>query len=194
MPNPSPSVTIRPTRVTAPARFPRFTANHDQKRCIDDSVPVPTFARAGVPPVAPRTGRSEWTATLPPSSEGRRRTYLPAGGVWNLTTDRGGRPPPCSHGHDRLRPTCCGRPRWVRGAADVLGQASRPPEDRRGQPNARRNASSWPNWPKNSAPRPTSSAARSIAMTAAPPSTNQYGTGQACGEPPRPVCALSGSE
>ena len=57
---------------------------------------------------------------------------------------------------------------------------------------ARRSASPW-KTPKNRAPTPWSSAARSRVITEKAVSTVQYGTGQAAAVRPRPVAALSGS-
>ena len=61
-----------------------------------------------------------------------------------------------------------------------------------GSPSACRSSRSPRNTPKNSAPRPRSSAASSIVITDIDVSIVQYGTGQASGPAPSPVCDLVG--
>ena len=62
-----------------------------------------------------------------------------------------------------------------------------------GTPSRCRSSRSPRNTPKNSAPRPASSAASSIVITDIDASIVQYGTGHASGPAPRPVWTLSGS-
>ena len=100
------------------------------------------------------------------------------------------------------RPACTWAPRLRRPrASDGLGlsgaghPSTTAPTGRRssGTPHARRTPSSPRKRPMNSAPSPSSAAATSIAITAQPASTHQYGTGQAASSP-SPDPALSGSE
>jgi uncharacterized membrane protein YcaP (DUF421 family) len=62
-----------------------------------------------------------------------------------------------------------------------------------GTPSAASTAASCWNRPKRQAPSPASTAPSRRCSAAAPPSTHQYGTGQASAPSPRPVAALSGS-